>query len=100
MVVELDSLAGLTVTQIADYAAMRSFARTDPSRLQRSNAATILAALEAPMNSQVPLSLTEWDLAFLKSLYASESNRRAARQRYEMKQIVRQTLQDERKKGE
>jgi len=60
----------------------------------------LLAALEAPMDSQVPLSLTEWDLAFLKSLYASNANRTASSQRGEMKQIVRQTLQDEPRKGE
>jgi hypothetical protein len=52
------------------------------------------------MDSQVPLSLTQWDLAFLKSLYASNADRTASRQRGEMKQIVRQTLQDEPEKGE
>ena len=93
VVVELDALGGLTVTQLADYAAMRAFARTDPRRLKGTGAPTILSAIEAPMNSPVPLTLTEWDLAFLKSLYASDANRTAASQRNEMKQIVRKTLQ-------
>ena len=100
LVVDLDSLAGLTTTQLADYAAMRAFARTDPRRLGKSEAPTILAAIDAPMNSAVPLTLTEWDLAFLKSLYASGTNRRASLQRDEMKQIVRRSLRDERKAGE
>jgi hypothetical protein len=100
VVVERRSLAGLTLNQLADYAAMRGFANTDPRRLAKSGAPTILAALEAPMDSQVPLSLTQWDLAFLKSLYASNADRTASRQRGEMKQIVRQTLQDEPEKGE
>lgn len=94
VVVDLDALAGLTVTQLADYAAMRAFARTDPRRLGKTSAPTILSAVEASMDSAVPLTLTNWDLAFLKSLYASSTNRSAARQRSEMKQIVRQTLQD------
>lgn len=99
VVVELDALAGMTVTQVADYAAMRAFARTDPSRLARTNAPTILASLDAPMDSPVPLSLTEWDLAFLKSLYSSRPNRRAGLQREEMKGYVRRTM-DARKPGE
>jgi hypothetical protein len=52
------------------------------------------------MNSPVPLTLTEWDMAYLKSLYASDPDRYAGRQRSEMKQIVRRDLQKEREKGE
>ena len=100
VVVDTHSLAGLTATQLADYAAMRAFARTDPRRLGTSIAPTILSVIEAPMNSSVPPTLTEWDLAFLKSLYASDPNVRASRQRGEMKQIVRRTVQGERKGDE
>jgi hypothetical protein len=99
VVVERRSLGGLTVNQLADYAAMRAFAKTDPGRLNRG-APSILAALEAPMDSPVPLTLTEWDLAFLKSLYASDGNKSAASQRGEMKQIVRRNLQKDPEKGE
>ncbi|MGH6706937.1 MAG: hypothetical protein ACREB1_09040, partial [Sphingomicrobium sp.] len=53
VVVELDALGGLTVTQLADYAAMRAFARTDPRRLKGTGAPTILSAIVAPMNSPV-----------------------------------------------
>ena len=97
VVVELSAINGLTATQLADYAAMRAFAATDPARVKSKEAQTILAALEAPMNSPVPLTLTEWDLAFLKGLYASDPERTATSQRNEMKQIVRRTLQDGRK---
>ena len=100
LVVELRALPGLTVTQIADYAAMRTFAQTDPPRARRSEAPSILGAIDAPMNSAVPVTLTEWDLAFLKSLYASDPNRRASSQRQEMKQIVRRDLKKQREKGE
>lgn len=100
VVVDLGSLDGLTTTQLADYAAMRAFARTDPGRLAKSTAPTILSVIEAPMNSAVPPTLTEWDLAFLKSLYARDANVRAVRQRSQMKQIVRQSIEGERKTGE
>jgi hypothetical protein len=80
LVVERKALTGLTVTQLADFAAMRLFARTDPSRVA-GKAPTILTVLEAPMGSAIPITLTEWDLAFLRGLYASPENQFAASQR-------------------
>jgi hypothetical protein len=88
VVVEQRSLDGLTTTQLADYAAMRAFARTDPERLPASSPATILKILEAPMGSEVPLSLTPWDLSFLKALYAGTGKLFAASQRSEIRERV------------
>lgn len=81
VVVESKALEGLTTTQLADYAAMRVLARTDPSRLADSSASTILKIFDAPMGSAVPITLTEWDLGFLRGLYSSPQNLRAAAQR-------------------
>lgn len=78
------ALGGLTVAQLADYAAMRAFAKTDPSRLAKGAAPTILTLLDAPMGSAVPITLTQWDLAYLKALYGSTGNRLAGQQRGEM----------------
>jgi hypothetical protein len=78
------ALEGLTVVQLADYAAMRAFARTDPSRLRDSSAPSILSVVDAPMGSAVPITLTQWDLAYLKALYSATENRRAGQQRGEM----------------
>jgi hypothetical protein len=74
VVVESSALKGLTVKQAADYAAMRAFANTNPHKLAGSSVPTILNILDAPMNSQVPITMTEWDLAFLRALYASPLN--------------------------
>lgn len=93
LVVELDALKGLTVTQVADYAAMRTFARTDPARVESSGAPTILTILEAPMGSAVPITMTAWDMGFLKALYDSTGNRYAAQQRREMQRQLRKALQ-------
>ena len=68
LVVQADALKGLTTTQFADYAAMRTFARTDPRRATAASD-TILKVIDAPMGTEVPMSLTAQDLQFLKAYY-------------------------------
>ena len=69
LVVQADALKGLTTTQFADYAAMRTFARADPRDSKLPVSDTILKVLDAPMGSAVPMSITARDLDFLKSYY-------------------------------
>lgn len=92
VVVESKALEGLTTTQLADYAAMRAFIRADPSKLPAS-APTILNILEAPMDSEVPITLTDWDLAFLRSFYAAPANLTTASQRSQIRRHVRRELE-------
>ncbi|HEV2079865.1 MAG TPA: hypothetical protein VGR19_08230 [Allosphingosinicella sp.] len=99
LVVEPDALAGLTTTQLADYAAMRLLAKTDPARLEKSAAPTILTILDAPMDSEVPVTLTQWDMGFLKALYASGSGRYATQQRGEMQRLLKDELDTAQKSG-
>jgi hypothetical protein len=80
VVVEAKALHGLTTIQLADYAAMRSLAKGDPSKLS-GTAPTILKVLETPMGEEVPITMTPWDLAFLRSLYQAPANLSAAAQR-------------------
>lgn len=70
VVVERRALEGLTVTQLADYVALRAFTGADPARLSSEKVPTILTVLDAPNNAEVPASLTEWDLAFLNGFYS------------------------------
>jgi hypothetical protein len=93
LVVEVGALAGLTTTQLADYAAMRTFARTDPARLPASSPPTILKVLEAPMDSEVPVTLTQLDLSFLKALYGTSPEYYSNRQRREMQRMVKKDLE-------
>ena len=93
VVIDLDALVGLTTTQVADYAAMRAYAQVDPARLAKSNAPTILTVLEAPMNSAVPETLTQWDLSYLKALYSAEANHRAARQKSDIRKRMAKDLE-------
>jgi hypothetical protein len=93
MVVEPAAIAGLTTTQLADHAAMRLFARTDPDRVAKTSAPTILTVLDAPEGSDVPITMTQWDFSFLKALYGSSEGTYASRQRGEMQKIVKKDLE-------
>jgi hypothetical protein len=94
VVLDSRSLDGLTVVQLADYAAMRAFAKTDPSRLATPAAPTILTLLDTPVGRPVPITLTEWDLAYLKALYGSTENRLAGQQSGEMAHKMANDLKD------
>lgn len=93
LVVEAHAIENLTTTQLADYAAMRTFTGADPARLADRGLSTILTVVDAPMNSEVPITLTSWDLAFLQSLYASSANVYAPGQRSEIRSGMRRTLE-------
>ena len=92
VVVELQAIGGLSVTQVADYAAMRAFADTDPARAARSGAPTILTVLDAAGDQQVPLSLTHWDLGYLKSLYTTSNAHYVTYQRGDMENVLKKEL--------
>jgi len=92
LVVESGALDGLTTTQLADYAAMRTFTGADPDRLSGGKVSTILTVLDTPMGGEVPITLTAWDIAFLKSLYKSDPNRYAPGQRGEIRAGMKKAL--------
>jgi hypothetical protein len=74
---------------------MRAFVRNDPARLRDAAANTILNVIAAPMGASVPLTMTQWDLSFLKSYYASSLNNYAANQRSEMRGMMMDELEEE-----
>jgi len=93
VVLEASAVSGVTVTQLADYAAMRAFAHTDPDAAARQNAPTILKLLADKKAARAsPLSLTAWDLAYLKSLYGITNMLQAGAQRGELQQLMRRNL--------
>lgn len=92
LVVEARALKGLTTTELGDYAAMRAFAQLDPTKLTPPTAPTILTILDAPMDAAIPLTLTDWDLAFLNGLYASSLNQYAVTQQREIQRAMRKEL--------
>jgi len=93
VVVERGALAGLSATQLADYAAMRAFAGADPARVANSDAPTILRILDAPMGAEVPITMTHWDLGFLRGFYSSSRNLSNGTQRSAIGKSVVQELE-------
>jgi hypothetical protein len=85
VVIEERALDGLTTTQLADYAAMRTLVASDPGRLGASTAPTILRIIDAPMGSEIPITMTSWDMGVLKSFYASNPTVSAAAQRSDVR---------------
>jgi hypothetical protein len=81
VVVERNALTGLTVTQLADYAAIRALTGADPAKLANSTAPTILHVLEVPEGGETPITMTSWDLAFLKGFYDVRRNMHPSAQR-------------------
>ncbi len=88
VVVERSALTGLNVTQVADFAAMRAFADTDPHRAAEAGAPTILTILDQANDQMVPVTLTQWDLGYLKSLYATSNAYYASYQRGDMAHVL------------
>jgi hypothetical protein len=78
VVLETRETFGMTLTQIADYAAMRGLAMVRPDELAAGDD-TILALFE-PEAGAAPAELTEFDRAYLKSLYRVQGRRWARQQ--------------------
>ena len=93
VVIDVKSAAGLTVTQLADYAALRTFADIDPERVVKTGMPSILGALTQPDDRPLPVTLTHWDIGFLKSLYTTDNAYLAGFQRGDMERVVKQELE-------
>ena len=81
VVVEKRALAGLTTTQLADYAVIRALTGADPAKLGNSRAPSILHVLQVPIGGEAPITMTNWDFAFLKGFYDARRNLSTSRQR-------------------
>lgn len=95
VVIELDALIGLTLTQIADYAAMRAFTQVNPAQLKAADVPTILSAIEAPEGAPVPITLTQWDMSYLRALMATPAYHYSPRQRSRIRSRMMDELQSE-----
>ena len=89
VIIERNSLVGLSTTQIADYALMRSLTDRGPKELKDAKRFSILSVIDAPMGSETPPSLTAWDLAYLKGRYAGDPRFFGTRQGT----IIRQSIE-------
>ena len=89
VLIEQKTIGNASLTQIADYAAMRTLANTDAKAAAAQRLPTILS-LFSNDGEPVPLSVTQWDLAYLTALYDSPLAVRASMQKRAMgKQMTR-----------
>jgi len=93
LILEMRALTGLTPTQVADYALMRAFTGIDPARIPPDNPGSILKLLETPVGGEVPITLTRWDMAFIRSFYGSDVDRFAPGQRGEIAAGMKKALE-------
>jgi hypothetical protein len=71
VLISADATDGLTLSQIADYAAMRTLAQTKAP--DENSGRTILGLFDQRSDGMAPDGLTRWDLAYLRSLYATDN---------------------------
>lgn len=69
--IDIAAINGMSVVQIADYAAMRALARTRPAK-SNAPADTILSLFDGP--GPHPFEWTNFDLAYMRSLYGEGAN--------------------------
>lgn len=74
IILDLTKTDGLNFRQIADYAAMVAFSQVDPDA-DISGYDSVLGLFSHPAATE---GLTDWDMAYLKALYAAELNQGAA----------------------
>lgn len=89
VVIDLNHLEGQTIQQIAGFAAMMALAEFDV-REPVSPPLTILNLFHDPAGA--PADLTDWDVAYLRSLYAVDGGMTAHAQRSTMIRVVRDDL--------
>jgi len=76
VLVDREAIGGMTVNQLADYAAMRAFIVDQPG-LRTEGGGSILDLFDLPEGER-PAGLTMSDLALLSSLYEGPANLRAS----------------------
>jgi hypothetical protein len=91
ILIDASAVAGKSLVQLADYAALRTLADTRPPRDANTNAETILTLFEP--GARAPAQATSLDLAYLHGLYRSAANRRFIQQRARISKLVGRELE-------
>ena len=93
VVIDVAATDGLSLGQVGDHAAMRALAQTDPEAAAATGQPTILSLFADRAAGRPPVeAVTDWDQAFLKSLYETRRTVSASLQRSSMTRIARDAL--------
>ncbi len=94
VVIDVAAIDGLSLAQVGDHAAMRALAQTDPRDAAAIGQPTILSLFADRNAGRSPAeAITDWDAAFLKSLYETRRTVSAGLQRSSMSRIVKEELE-------
>lgn len=93
LVIEKDQVRGLTTQQIADYALMRSVSEVEPAKLAGQPVESILKVVDTKMGEETPLSLTAWDLAYVRARYSLNRLNYGPRQLADIRRRMRRSLE-------
>jgi hypothetical protein len=90
VVINADAVDGLTLTQIADYASMRSLARTRFTTALTHR--TILQVIDGAERDRSIDQLTAWDLGYLRALYRTSNGVSAHAQQSDIAAVMKREL--------
>jgi hypothetical protein len=92
VIIDSNKVEGLQFSQLADYVLMQAFTEPDPEH--PPVAPSILNLFrDRAAGEPAQMALTDWDIGFLKGLYAARGNARAEVQRSEIARSIRDQLQ-------
>lgn len=91
IVIDLDRVEGVTMQQLSGLVGMLALAQLDVDRPARPADRTILNLFHDP--GAAPDDITDWDIAYLRGLYAIELARGESAQRGTITRIMRQELE-------
>ena len=92
VVIDAKAIDGLTLMQVADYAAMRTLAITRNPKGASMAQDSILTLFDGASGSSKPASLSRSDAAYLHALYATSSATLASTQKSNMAQSINRAL--------
>jgi hypothetical protein len=93
IIIDVDQVEHLTLTQLSDYVAMVAFAQVDPDH-EVGDFPSILNVIADPTAAA---AMTDWDRAYLQALYGVELNRRSPSS--QLGQVVADMFRDRREAG-
>jgi hypothetical protein len=92
VVIDAKAVDGLTIAQIADYAAMRTLAVTRAPKRSSSESDTILTLFDPGPSAQKLNGLSPTDVAYLHALYATSNAVSGTMQRANILTLIKRTL--------
>jgi hypothetical protein len=92
LVIDVKAIDGLTLTQVADYAAMRTLAITRDPKASSLGEDSILTLFDDASGASKPASLSNGDAAYLHALYATSNGVSGSAQRSNMALSISRTL--------